>query len=315
MATTDAPASTSTSVAYEHALAVIGAAEPTVAEAMRAELADQRDSLKLIASENYASPAVLLTMGSWLERQVRRGHRRPPVLRRVRAHRHHRVARRRPRQGPLRRTPRLRPAALGHRRQPRRLLGHPRPPHRGTGASAAAGVRHVNDLDDDGWAALRRALGDQRALGMSLDAGGHLTHGFRPNISGKMFDQRSYGTDPTDRSDRLRRPAGPGPRGPPARADRRLLAPTPAGSTSPPCATSPTTSAPRCSSTWPTSPAWSRARCSPATRTRCRSPTSRPPPPTSRCAGRAAGWSCASPSTPTPSTGAAPWSSAVPWAT
>ena len=31
---------------------------------------------------------------------------------------------------------------------------------------------------------------------MSLDAGGHLTHGFRPNISGKMFDQRSYGTDP-----------------------------------------------------------------------------------------------------------------------
>jgi glycine hydroxymethyltransferase len=31
-------------------------------------------------------------------------------------------------------------------------------------------------------------------LGMSLDAGGHLTHGFRPNISGKMFHQRSYGT-------------------------------------------------------------------------------------------------------------------------
>jgi glycine hydroxymethyltransferase len=31
---------------------------------------------------------------------------------------------------------------------------------------------------------------------MSLDAGGHLTHGFRPNISGKMFDQTSYGTDP-----------------------------------------------------------------------------------------------------------------------
>ena len=31
---------------------------------------------------------------------------------------------------------------------------------------------------------------------MSLDAGGHLTHGFRPNISGKMFDQRSYGVDP-----------------------------------------------------------------------------------------------------------------------
>ena len=31
---------------------------------------------------------------------------------------------------------------------------------------------------------------------MSLDAGGHLTHGFRPNISGKLFDQASYGVDP-----------------------------------------------------------------------------------------------------------------------
>ena len=33
-------------------------------------------------------------------------------------------------------------------------------------------------------------------LGMALDAGGHLTHGFRPNISGKLFEQASYGTDP-----------------------------------------------------------------------------------------------------------------------
>ena len=32
-------------------------------------------------------------------------------------------------------------------------------------------------------------------IGMSLDAGGHLTHGFRPNISGKLFSQRSYGVD------------------------------------------------------------------------------------------------------------------------
>ena len=31
---------------------------------------------------------------------------------------------------------------------------------------------------------------------MALDAGGHLTHGFRPNISGKLFDQRSYTVDP-----------------------------------------------------------------------------------------------------------------------
>src|SRR4029079_1667465 len=59
-----------------------------------------------------------------------------------------------------------------------------------------AGVRQVNDLSEQDWAELRQAFGNQRMLGMSLDAGGHLTHGFRPNISGKMFDQRSYGTDP-----------------------------------------------------------------------------------------------------------------------
>jgi glycine hydroxymethyltransferase len=63
-------------------------------------------------------------------------------------------------------------------------------------ALAAASVTNVDDLDDAGWQVLRQALGNQRMIGMSLDAGGHLTHGFRRNISGKMFDQRSYGTDP-----------------------------------------------------------------------------------------------------------------------
>ena len=62
--------------------------------------------------------------------------------------------------------------------------------------SSGRGVRHVNDLTDADWETLRRELGNQRMLGMSLDAGGHLTHGFRPNISGKMFHQRTYGTDP-----------------------------------------------------------------------------------------------------------------------
>lgn len=33
-------------------------------------------------------------------------------------------------------------------------------------------------------------------LGMSLDSGGHLTHGARPNLSGKWFNPVSYGVDP-----------------------------------------------------------------------------------------------------------------------
>lgn len=34
-----------------------------------------------------------------------------------------------------------------------------------------------------------------RTLGMSLDSGGHLTHGFKVSISGKYFDSRSYGVN------------------------------------------------------------------------------------------------------------------------
>jgi glycine hydroxymethyltransferase len=63
-------------------------------------------------------------------------------------------------------------------------------------ALRAAGVRHVNDLAGADWQRLRQDLHSQRLLGMALDAGGHLTHGFRPNISGKLFDQANYRTDP-----------------------------------------------------------------------------------------------------------------------
>jgi glycine hydroxymethyltransferase len=61
------------SQAYRSALDVIASVEPRIAAATRAELADQRASLKLIASENYASPAVLLTMGTWLSDKYAEG--------------------------------------------------------------------------------------------------------------------------------------------------------------------------------------------------------------------------------------------------
>src|SRR6476659_6119441 len=61
------------SSAYDAALEVIASVEPRVAEATRKELADQRSSLKLIASENYASPATLLTMGTWFSDKYAEG--------------------------------------------------------------------------------------------------------------------------------------------------------------------------------------------------------------------------------------------------
>ena len=61
------------SAAYRSALGVIRGVEPRVADAIVAELNDQRASLKLIASENYASPAVLLAMGNWFSDKYAEG--------------------------------------------------------------------------------------------------------------------------------------------------------------------------------------------------------------------------------------------------
>src|SRR5882757_2398294 len=72
-AATGADYADTASAAYRAALQVIESVEPRIAAATRKELADQRDSLKLIASENYASPAVLLTMGTWLSDKYAEG--------------------------------------------------------------------------------------------------------------------------------------------------------------------------------------------------------------------------------------------------
>src|SRR5919197_767742 len=58
------------------------------------------------------------------------------------------------------------------------------------------GRKDLLSLSESEWASLRREYGNQRMLGMALDAGGHLTHGFRPNISGKLFDLAHYSVDP-----------------------------------------------------------------------------------------------------------------------
>jgi glycine hydroxymethyltransferase len=186
---------TAAQAAYRSALSVIDAVDPVIAGAIRAELANQRSQLKLIASENYASPAVLLAMGNWFSDKYAEGtigHRFYAGCEQVDV-------------------VEARAAQLA-----RDLFGAPHAyvqPHSGIDANLVAfwtvlaarvekpslerlGAGHVNELRDDDWEKLRVELGSQRMLGMALDAGGHLTHGFRPNISGKLFSQRSYGVHP-----------------------------------------------------------------------------------------------------------------------
>ena len=187
--------SATTSSAYQQALEVIASVEPRIADATRQELADQRSSLKLIASENYASPAVLLTMGTWFSDKYAEG---------TIGHRFY---------AGCQNVDTVEALAAEHARE---LFGAPYAyvqPHSGIDANLVAywsilahrvegpwlekaGRKNVNELTEEDWEALRVEMGNQRLLGMSLDAGGHLTHGFRPNISGKMFHQQQYGTDP-----------------------------------------------------------------------------------------------------------------------
>ena len=187
-------ASTASSI-YTQALGLIEAVEPRIAAATRAELADQRASLKLIASENYASLPVLMTMGTWLSDKYAEG---------TIGHRFY---------AGCANIDTVEAVAAEHARE---LFGAEyayAQPHTGIDANLVAywailshriespalqrlGAKTVNDLTEDDWETLRASFNAQRVMGMSLDAGGHLTHGFRHNISGKMFRQRSYGTNP-----------------------------------------------------------------------------------------------------------------------
>lgn len=51
------------------------------------------------------------------------------------------------------------------------------------------------DVSESDWESIRGLLGRQRLLAMDLYAGGHLTHGYRFNVSAKMFEAFQYGVD------------------------------------------------------------------------------------------------------------------------
>ena len=57
------------------------------------------------------------------------------------------------------------------------------------------GETNLSHLTDEQWADLRAKLGNQRLLGLDYYSGGHLTHGYRQNVSARMFDAYSYTVD------------------------------------------------------------------------------------------------------------------------
>jgi glycine hydroxymethyltransferase len=138
--------------------------DPELKAALDAEQRRQEDHIELIASENYASPRVLEAQGSVLTNKYAEGY---PGKRYYGGCEHVDVAE----QLAIDRAKKLFGAAYANVQ-----------PHSGSQANAAAYLALVNPGDP--------------ILGMSLDHGGHLTHGAKVNFSGKLFRAAQYGLDP-----------------------------------------------------------------------------------------------------------------------
>jgi glycine hydroxymethyltransferase len=139
--------------------------DPELEAALDAERQRQEDHIELIASENYASPRVLEAQGSVLTNKYAEGY---PGKRYYGGCEHVDVAERLA----IERARKLFGAAYANVQ-----------PHSGSQANAAAYLALINPGDT--------------ILGMSLDHGGHLTHGAKVNFSGKLFKAVQYGLDPT----------------------------------------------------------------------------------------------------------------------
>lgn len=179
-------------LAYLANLSQVAKVSPRVARSIVQELADQRHNLKLIASENYASLPTQLAMGNLLTDKYAEGY---P------GHRFY--------------------AGCDNVDDIESLAGELAcelfgcdhayvQPFSGSDANLIAfwailktrlevpalqemGGTNPAKLSREDWNKIRCQLGNQKLLAMDYYAGGHLTHGYRLNVSAQMFDVYSYG--------------------------------------------------------------------------------------------------------------------------
>jgi len=181
-------------VAYIASLAEVARVAPSIAAATVKELEDQRSNLKLIASENYCSLPTQLAMGNLLTDKYAEGY---P---------HHRF---------YAGCANIDAIESYAAEQACKLFGAKHAyvqPHSGADANLIAywailttrvqtpaleemGETNPAKLSQEEWNKLRARLGNQKLLGMDYYSGGHLTHGYRHNVSAQMFDAYNYGVD------------------------------------------------------------------------------------------------------------------------
>ncbi|GHT95500.1 serine hydroxymethyltransferase [Spirochaetia bacterium] len=178
-------------LAYLCNLQETAAVAPEIAASIVKELENQRKRVKLIASENYCSMAVQLAMGNLLTDKYAEGmpdHRFYAGNENVDA---------------------IESLAAA---EARRVFGAEYAnvqPHCGADANLLAywailttrienpaleryGETNLYKLSNAQWKELKAELGNQRLLGLDYYSGGHLTHGYRYNVSARMFDVYGY---------------------------------------------------------------------------------------------------------------------------
>lgn len=182
-------------VAYLAALDHLQKVAPTVAENVLKELHDQRTNLKLIASENFTSLSVQLAMGNLLTDKYSEGypyHRFYAGCENVDAVE----------------------AEAGQLAEELFEVDHAYvQPHSGADANLVAfwailteriqnpflnklAKKNPDQLSPEAFEELRQLLCNQSFMGLALSSGGHLTHGFRQNVSAKMMRAHLYHVDP-----------------------------------------------------------------------------------------------------------------------
>src|SRR5687767_8395848 len=144
--------------------ATLAATDPQVWSAITSEFRRQEEGIELIASENYASPAVLAAQGTVLTNKYAEGY---PGKRYYGGCEYVDIAE----QLAIDRVKSLFGADYANVQ-----------PHSGSQANAAVYLALLQPGDT--------------ILGMSLADGGHLTHGAKVNFSGKIFNAIQYGLNP-----------------------------------------------------------------------------------------------------------------------
>ena len=180
--------------AYVANLQQVAAVAPEIAADVVNELDNQRRHLKLVASENYCSLSVQAAMGNLLTDKYAEGY---PE------HRYY---------GGCVNIDAVENTAA---REAEKLFGADYAyvqPHSGADANLVAywailssrvetptleelGVKSLSDLTDEQFDMLRKRFGNQKLMGLDYSCGGHLTHGYKMNVSARMFESHPYGVD------------------------------------------------------------------------------------------------------------------------